>query len=101
MTDERGHGKPRRNPVFSRIVNVEQQVARSAVEGIVERRVSEARDEGLFDNLQGQGKPIADLDTSRPPGWWAQRFVAEERKKLKQTRLGDEVRSSWYRTTTE
>jgi hypothetical protein len=24
------------------------------------------------------GKPIADLDRPRPPGWWADQFVARE-----------------------
>ncbi len=26
-----------------------------------------------------RGKPIADLDRPRPPGWWADQFVARER----------------------
>ncbi len=42
-----------------------------------------AREEGLFDNLAGAGKPIPDLDQERPPGWWAERWVEQERALVK------------------
>lgn len=50
-------------------------------ESIADRRIREARRAGLFDNLPGAGKPIADLGRERPAGWWANRVVREERDK--------------------
>ncbi len=55
----------------------------SIFESIAERRIRAAREEGLFDNLAGAGKPIPDLDQERPPGWWAERWVEQERALVK------------------
>lgn len=52
------------------------------IESIADRRIRAARAAGLFDNLAGKGRPIADIDTERPPGWWADRVVREERSIL-------------------
>lgn len=51
-------------------------------ETIADRRIREARADGLFDDLPGRGKPIADLHLERKPGWWAARTVKNERDKL-------------------
>jgi len=59
---------------------------------MTERKVRQAREDGYFDNLGGAGKPIPDIDKRRRPGWWADRFVAQERKKLKALRLDEELR---------
>ncbi|MEM8707511.1 MAG: DnaJ family domain-containing protein [Actinomycetota bacterium] len=55
----------------------------SAFESIVERRIRAAQEAGLFDDLDGAGEPIADIDRMRPPGWWATRLAARERSKLR------------------
>lgn len=55
-------------------------------ETIAERRIREAIEQGLFDNLAGSGKPIDDLDGTREPGWWAKRLVDEERRRAAQDR---------------
>lgn len=48
-------------------------------EVIADRRIEQARDEGILDNLAGAGRPIDDLDQVRQPGWWAARLVRRER----------------------
>ena len=53
-----------------------------AFETIADRRIREGREAGLFDGLAGAGKPLPDLDRQRPPGWWAARLVARERRLL-------------------
>jgi hypothetical protein len=50
-------------------------------EVIAERLIREAMAKGQFDRLKGSGKPIADLDEYREPGWWAARTIAEERRR--------------------
>lgn len=54
-----------------------------AFEEISDRRIRAGRAEGLFDDLEGAGKPIADIDRVRPPGWWAMRVAATERSKMR------------------
>lgn len=65
---------------------------RGVISAISERRIAEARAEGLFDNLPGHGKPIADLDRPRPPGWWAEQFVAKERHESARADVETDVR---------
>lgn len=57
-------------------------------ETIADRRILEARAAGMFDNLPGKGKPIPDLGTERPPGWWAARLVKTEQDKLRGAVVG-------------
>lgn len=61
-------------------------------ETIADRRIAEARAAGLFDDLPGKGKPIADLGTERPAGWWANRAVKTERDKIRHEELTEHVR---------
>lgn len=61
-------------------------------ETIADRRIREARASGLFDDLPGKGKPIPDLDTERPAGWWANRVVKTERDKLRHEELTKTLR---------
>lgn len=45
-----------------------------------EERLAQAAANGELDAPDRlKGKPIADLDRPRPPGWWADQFVARER----------------------
>lgn len=66
----------------------------SALESITERKVRQARDDGFFDDLPGAGKPIADIDQRRPAGWWADRFVSQQRAELKALRADEEIRKA-------
>ena len=86
--------KLRRHPIFSRIVDAENQMPAGAVDAMTERKVRQAREDGYFDNLAGAGKPIPDIDQQRRSGWWADRFVAEERQKLKALRAEEEARQA-------
>ncbi len=45
----------------------------------------------MFDNLPGAGEPIADLHQRRPPGWWSNRFLKQERSKLKRAALEERL----------
>ena len=65
-----------------------------AMAEISERRIDDARERGLFDDLPGHGKPIADIDQQRRAGWWAERFVRTERSKVKAMQLEDEIRNA-------
>lgn len=71
-----------------------RRVQSSAVQEISERRMQEARDQGLFDDLPLAGTPIPDIDSQRKPGWWAARFVRSERAKVRAFELEAEVRAA-------
>ena len=38
-----------------------------------------AQEEGAFDNLEGAGKPFADLGQSYDPDWWVKKLVQREK----------------------
>lgn len=57
---------------------------------VAERRIREAQERGEFENLEGRGKPITDIDRVREDGWWAIRKVRVERAKDRRT---DDARS--------
>ena len=78
------------NPMYWRL----RPRSGNSVHAISERRVDQAREEGLFDNLPLHGKPIPDLDRHRPTGWWAQQFVKNERNKVKALQLEEELRAA-------
>lgn len=46
----------------------------------VERRIEQARRAGAFDDLAMHGKPIPDLGSERPEGWWATSFVDRDKR---------------------
>lgn len=54
-----------------------------AIESLIDKRIRQAMDEGLFDNLTGAGRPIADLHEQLEPGWWAARLARRERSKAR------------------
>ncbi|MGH3424709.1 MAG: DUF1992 domain-containing protein [Nocardioidaceae bacterium] len=49
-------------------------------ESWVDRRVREAQERGVFDDLPGAGKPIEGLDRPYDPDWWIKGLI--EREKL-------------------
>lgn len=66
----------------------------NVIETIADRRILQARADGLFDNLPGAGKPLPDLHRERPAGWWAARVARAERSKLRADTLKDELRAA-------
>ena len=44
----------------------------------VEKQIEEARKEGAFDDLPGEGKPLADLSKTYDPAWWVKKLVKRE-----------------------
>src|SRR4051794_10950492 len=51
----------------------------SYIDLIVERQIAEAIARGEMDGGPLQGKPLADIGSERPPGWWAARTLSRER----------------------
>lgn len=66
----------------------------NVIETIADRRILQARADGLFDNLPGAGKPLPDLHRERPAGWWAARVVQAERSKVRADALKEELRAA-------
>jgi hypothetical protein len=63
---------------------------------IVERQIAEAIERGELDSGPLSGCPIADLDTTRQQGWWAEQFVRKERSRLAREEALEEL-GSWRR----
>lgn len=63
---------------------------------IVDRQVDKGRRDGLFDDLAGHGKPIADLGRRRDEGWWTNKFVKTERARIRQEDLEKRLRTVRY-----
>ncbi|MEZ5225937.1 MAG: DUF1992 domain-containing protein [Acidimicrobiales bacterium] len=51
------------------------------IESLAERAIREGQRRGQFDNLAGHGRPLPDLDTERPAGWWASRWIETEQRR--------------------
>ena len=54
----------------------------SYIDLIVERQIAEAIARGEMDGGPLRGKPIADVDVARQPGWWAEQLVRRERSRV-------------------
>ena len=50
-----------------------------ALRTLAENRIREAMDEGLFDDLEGAGRPLPDLDEPYDPNWWIRKWMRRER----------------------
>ncbi|HEX2485644.1 MAG TPA: DUF1992 domain-containing protein [Myxococcota bacterium] len=50
----------------------------TTVETWIEAQLREARERGEFDDLPGQGKPLADLEEANDPYWWAKKLLRRE-----------------------
>lgn len=48
----------------------------------IDQQIEDARAKGAFDNLPGEGKPLADLDEVYDPAWWAKKLVKREQLSL-------------------
>jgi Domain of unknown function (DUF1992) len=44
-----------------------------------EEQIRRAREDGAFDNLEGAGKPLADLEGGHDPDWWVKKLVQREK----------------------
>jgi|FLYL01.1.fsa_nt_gi anion-transporting ArsA/GET3 family ATPase len=49
-------------------------------EGLAEREIRKAMEQGEFDHLPGAGKPIPGLDRPYDPDWWARRYLERLRR---------------------
>jgi hypothetical protein len=45
----------------------------------IDAQIRVAREKGAFDNLQGAGKPLPNLDQEYDPLWWVKQLVKRER----------------------
>jgi|RhiMetdeSRZDD1v2_1073273.scaffolds.fasta_scaffold00537_28 DnaJ-like protein len=48
-------------------------------ESWLDEQIAQARAEGAFDNLEGVGKPLADLHQGYDPDWWVKKLIAREK----------------------
>lgn len=48
-------------------------------ESWIDRQIRESQERGEFDDLQGAGRPLADLDQPHDALWWVRRKLKEER----------------------
>ncbi|PYN39525.1 MAG: DUF1992 domain-containing protein [Candidatus Rokuibacteriota bacterium] len=48
-------------------------------ESWLEEQIRQAREDGAFDNLEGVGKPLADLDKGYDPDWWVKKLIQREK----------------------
>lgn len=48
-------------------------------ESWIDRLLDRARREGEFDNLEGEGQPIGELDRSYDPDWWVKSYLRREK----------------------
>ncbi|HKV12467.1 MAG TPA: DUF1992 domain-containing protein [Thermoanaerobaculia bacterium] len=56
----------------------QDRFTRRAIELVAENRIRQAIEEGQFDNLSGQGQPIADIDEPYDPLWWVKKWIRRE-----------------------
>lgn len=66
-------------------------ITRRALERVAENRIRQAMEEGVFDNLPAEGRPIEGLDQPYDPLWWVKQWI--ERENLQ--RLPEERRRLW------
>ena len=57
----------------------ERKPAGRSWESWLEDQIREARKDGAFDNLEGAGKPLPDLDQGYDPDWWVKKLIAREK----------------------
>lgn len=50
-----------------------------AIERVAENKILEAMDEGFFDHIEGQGKPLDILSEPYDEMWWIKRWIRRER----------------------
>ncbi|PYN87134.1 MAG: DUF1992 domain-containing protein [Candidatus Rokuibacteriota bacterium] len=48
-------------------------------ESWLDELIRQAHEDGAFDNLEGAGKPLADLDKGYDPDWWVKKLVQREK----------------------
>ncbi len=48
-------------------------------ESWLDDQIRRAREDGAFDNLEGAGKPLTDLDQGYDPDWWVKKLIRREK----------------------
>ena len=46
---------------------------------LAENRIRYAMERGEFDGLEGEGRPLPDLDEPYDPNWWIRKWMRRER----------------------
>lgn len=60
----------------------------------IERLINDAQKAGDFDDLFGSGKPIAGLERTYEPAWWARSFIERERAGAARIALAIRIRGN-------
>lgn len=61
----------------------------SEFENFAERRIRDAIERGEFDDLPGEGQPLADAGVPYDPAWWVRRWIARNRDKTEPSQTED------------
>jgi Domain of unknown function (DUF1992) len=56
----------------------QERFTRRAIELVADNRIRQAVEEGQFDDLPGEGKPIPDIDEPYDPLWWVKKWIRRE-----------------------
>ena len=56
----------------------QDRFTRRAIELVADNRIRQAMEEGQFDDLPGEGKPIPDIDEPYDPLWWVKKWIRRE-----------------------
>src|SRR5262249_55979865 len=65
--------------LYTAYVMTERKPPGRSWESWLDEQIAQARAEGAFDNLEGAGKPLADLDQGDDPDWWVKKLIAREK----------------------
>ena len=64
---------------YTRSATTERKPPGRSWESWLEEQIRQAREDGAFDNLEGVGKPLADLDKGYDPDWWVKKLIQREK----------------------
>jgi hypothetical protein len=56
-----------------------RQITDRAIQTVAENKILEAMEQGQFNNLPGEGKPLEILDEPYEEMWWIKRWIRRER----------------------
>jgi hypothetical protein len=76
------------------------EVAPPVLRDPVEQKIREAMADGSWDDLPGMGRPLPDIDREYHPGWWAKRWVDQQRKSIAADELRRAIRDELPRLRT-
>src|SRR2546422_5206664 len=74
--------------LYTRSAMTERKPPGRSWESWLEEQIRQAREDGAFDNLEGAGKPLPDLDQGYDPDWWVKKLIRREKGSVLPPALG-------------